>query len=147
MTERMAQVNAVNTILCAAEAEIRQITGLDMRVIVVSRVPDLKSLISPEAMLSVIANALEMQYSDYQVQTRKREYLHLRQLGCYFLKQYFGDKLTLTQIGDKAGCYDHTMALHSIQTVDNKIRAKDCVYYKKYEFALEAVTQWMSDEK
>lgn len=147
MTKKLQEINTVNAIIAIAEQEILERTGVSMRLIVVSHLPELvqKNTNSPEGLLKVVADALEMDYQHYGSTSRKEAFVHLKQLGCYFLKQYMGDRMTLKAIGEIIGNYDHTCVLYSIRTVEHKLFNNDKVYVAKHGICLEAITQWMND--
>lgn len=147
MTEKLQKINTVNAIIAIAEQEILAQTGDAMRLIVVSHLPELvqKNTDSPEGMLKVIADALGMDYRDYGETGRKTEYVHLKQMGCYFLKKYLGERMTLRQIGELTGKYDHSMVIKSVNTVEYKLLMKNEMYTAKHQVCLEAITQWLND--
>lgn len=147
MTEKLQKINTVNAIIAIAEHEILKQTGDAMRLIVVSSLPPdvQKNTDSPQGLLKVIADALEMDYRDYNNTSRKTAFVHLKQLGCFFLKTYLGERMTLRQIGELIANYDHTTVMHSVNTVKDKLYTKDEVYTAKHEVCLEAITQWLND--
>ncbi len=142
MSERRRQVNAVNTILCAAEKDIFIATGLRMRLISVGDLPDYgdAATTKPQMMLKVIADALEMDYSAYTDRNRTRRLVRLRQIGCYMLHTYYPD-MTQSEIGSLIGPYDHTTVIHCIKAVTNRYESYNQMLISEHEIALEAVTQ------
>ena len=78
-----------------------------------------KQLLKDTTVLFIIVNVekeTEIKFKDFDIKSRKREYVIARQLTMYFLKKY--TKLTLDEIGivfDR----DHATVLHAKKTIEN----------------------------
>jgi chromosomal replication initiation ATPase DnaA len=67
--------------------------------------------------------------------SRKRHVLESRQFLIYKVKEIFGTRYTLKEIGKKVGNRDHTTIMHSLQSCRNKIYTKD-------EFVTDILIRW-----
>lgn len=52
--------------------------------------------------------------------TRKKELVYIRQIMCYWLKEYYEDHITLKRIGYELN-RDHTTVIHSIEQYQNRL--------------------------
>ena len=141
-TNRFEFLNTVNTIVTLAEMNIRQQTGVNIRLLVLGEIPSEDR--DAVGMAQVIAHSLGMTISDYNIQSRKTKYVHMRHLACHFIRQYYTD-LSLNDIRKIVGHGDHTSVLHSIATTEKLLNTNDCIFQPKYEQTLQAVTQWIRE--
>jgi chromosomal replication initiation ATPase DnaA len=141
MTEKLKIINTVNAAIICAEQMILAETGMRMRLMVVPEISiNGKQRMVPEKMLHVLANALNAPPDVWTNRKRSRGLVELRQLGCYFLKQFFPG-LTYLTIGELMGGYDHTSVMYSIKAAKDRIDI-DEVFCKMHDAGMHAVTQW-----
>lgn len=70
---------------------------------------------SPEVILNVVSEALNVPISDLKGNSRRREISMARQVAMYLMRQYTG--LSLPKIGEEFGGKDHTTVLYSCDKV------------------------------
>ncbi len=70
---------------------------------------------SPEVILKVVSEALNVSISDLKGNSRRREISMARQVGMYLMRQYTG--LSLPKIGEEFGGKDHTTVMYSCDKV------------------------------
>lgn len=70
---------------------------------------------SPEVILNVVSEALNVSISDLKGNSRRREISMARQVGMYLMRQYTG--LSLPKIGEEFGGKDHTTVMYSCDKV------------------------------
>ncbi|MDG2990065.1 chromosomal replication initiator protein DnaA [Candidatus Synechococcus calcipolaris G9] len=70
---------------------------------------------SPEIILDVVSQAMNIPISDLKGNSRRREISVARQLGMYLMRQYTG--LSLPKIGEEFGGKDHTTVMYSCDKV------------------------------
>jgi len=143
-TARFKTINSLNIIISRAEHEIFSTTGLRMKLLAIGDDENIQADQYAEEMLSVIANALGYLYADMKKKSRHKEYLHMRYLGAFFLKQYY-PFMTLEEIGYLIGLGDHTSVLHALTQAKNLIDTSNEMFTPKYQKVLEAITQWTKE--
>jgi hypothetical protein len=84
---RLSLVSAINTVVQLAEEEIKNLTGVRMRLMVMGLAPEANKDVHD--MATVIANAIGMQPGDLYNMTRKKDWVHLRFLVMLFTNEYF----------------------------------------------------------
>ncbi|WP_448534288.1 chromosomal replication initiator protein DnaA [Parathermosynechococcus lividus] len=70
---------------------------------------------SPEIILQVVSETLNVPISDLKGNSRRREISMARQVGMYLMRQYTG--LSLPKIGEEFGGKDHTTVMYSCDKV------------------------------
>ncbi|MBD2603947.1 chromosomal replication initiator protein DnaA [Scytonema hofmannii FACHB-248] len=70
---------------------------------------------TPEAILSVVADALNISIEDLKSSSRRREISWARQMGMYLMRQH--TKLSLPRIGEVFGGKDHTTVIYSCDKI------------------------------
>lgn len=78
--------------------------------------------ISPELVLSVVADFLDVDLAELQGNSRRREVSQARQIAMYLMRQH--TSLSLPKIGIALGGKDHTTVMYSCEKV-TKLQAKD----------------------
>ena len=94
------------------------ISGLPMSVENIAPVlnpPVEKMEASPEAVITVIAEALGVSIEDLKGSSRRREISVARQIGMYLMRQH--TDLSLPKIGEEFGGKDHTTVLYSCEKI------------------------------
>ncbi|MFN4194637.1 MAG: chromosomal replication initiator protein DnaA [Thermosynechococcus sp.] len=94
------------------------ISGLPMTVENIAPVlnPTIRKIeTSPEVILKVVSEALNVSISDLKGNSRRREISMARQVAMYLMRQYTG--LSLPKIGEEFGGKDHTTVLYSCDKV------------------------------
>lgn len=134
------QMNTARTIARSAEKQIKSRTG--MRIKVMLYVNEERK--GPEEMLQVIANALHMSIDNFRVKCRKREVVELRFLSSLLLRKFY-PRLTLKQIACLYGGQDHSSIINGVERATDLLETKDIAFTKKYNTALNTVTQWLKD--
>lgn len=133
-------VNAINDIIRTAEKEIYATTGQTFTLYLRSTVPDEVTI---EGMLLTIANALGMKAQDYEVQTRRRDYLDLRRLGAYFIRKQF-PTLSYTRIGELMGGQDHSTIINAIRQAEALVVSEDAAFLDKYNRVNTLLSKYIS---
>lgn len=131
----------VRNITRTAERRIRQITGIDMHLMV----PTTEVCRSPQRMLHVIALALDMDPNAFKEKTRVRDVVEMRFLGALFLRQNY-PTLTLQQIARLFGGQDHTSVVSGLARAYSLLRAGDERFREKYNTVLNSVNSWLKRE-
>lgn len=134
------QMNTARTIARSAEKQIKSRTG--MRIKVMLYVNEERK--GPEEMLQVIANALHMSIDNFRVKSRKREVVELRFLSSLLLRKFY-PRLTLKQIAALYGGQDHSSIINGVERATDLLEINDTAFTKKYNTALNTVTQWLKD--
>ncbi len=99
---------------------------------------------NPKSDYDIIVKVFDEHYPDWRKRGRKEETILARHCLIYFLKEY--TQLTLKEIGQKVGegckrsAFDHTTALHAIETVKNMLKTKD-ERYTQAIFKTESIIQ------
>ena len=137
------QVNLARTITRAAEQQIKMKTGMKVTLVLC---PDTTAERSPEQMLSVIAAALNMDCSAYRTRSRERNYVDLRFIAAYMLRNYF-PSIPLQQITVFFGGQDHTSIMNGLQRTGTLLAIGDEKFTCKYEKALKSVNKWLKKEE
>ncbi|AKG21812.1 chromosomal replication initiator protein DnaA [Calothrix sp. 336/3] len=94
------------------------IWGLPMTVENISPVleqPMEKIAATPEAILSVVADAFDISIEDIKSNSRRREISWARQIGMYLMRQH--TDLSLPRIGEEFGGKDHTTVIYSCEKI------------------------------
>ncbi len=78
--------------------------------------------VSPELVLSVVADFIGIDLVDLQGSSRRREISQARQIAMYLLRQH--TNLSLPKIGEALGGKDHTTVMHSCTKI-TKLQATD----------------------
>lgn len=77
---------------------------------------------TPEAILSVVAEALNVSIEDLKGNSRRREISWARQIGMYLMRQH--TDLSLPRIGEEFGGKDHTTVMYSCDKI-SQLQEKD----------------------
>jgi len=133
-------MNTARTIARSAEKQIKSRTG--MRIKVMLYVNEERK--GPEEMLQAIANALHMSFDIYRVKSRKREVVELRFLSSLLLRKFY-PRLTLKQIAALYGGQDHSSIINGVERATDLLETNDVPFTRKYNTALNTVTQWLKD--
>ncbi|MGA9378004.1 MAG: chromosomal replication initiator protein DnaA [Phormidium sp.] len=94
------------------------ISGLSMTVENIAPIlnpPTEKIMVTPEAVLSVIADAFNVPIEDLKSNSRRREISVARQIGMYLMRQH--TELSLPRIGEEFGGKDHTTVMYSCDKI------------------------------
>jgi chromosomal replication initiator protein len=78
--------------------------------------------ISPELVLSVVADFMDIELTELQGSSRRREVSQARQVAMYLMRQH--TNLSLPKIGLALGGKDHTTVMYSCEKI-TKLQAKD----------------------
>ncbi len=78
--------------------------------------------ISPELVLSVVADFMDVELAELQGSSRRREVSQARQVAMYLMRQH--TNLSLPKIGFALGGKDHTTVMYSCEKI-TKLQAKD----------------------
>jgi len=78
--------------------------------------------ISPELVLSVVADFMDVELTELQGSSRRREVSQARQVAMYLMRQH--TSLSLPKIGMALGGKDHTTVMYSCEKI-TKLQAKD----------------------
>ena len=70
---------------------------------------------TPVAILSIVADALNVSIEDLKSNSRRREISWARQIGMYLMRQY--TDLSLPRIGEEFGGKDHTTVIYSCEKI------------------------------
>ncbi|MGK7873904.1 MAG: chromosomal replication initiator protein DnaA [Xenococcaceae cyanobacterium] len=101
------------------------ISGLPMRVENIAPVlnpPVEKVAASPETILNVVADALNVSMEDLKGNSRRREISSARQIAMYLMRQH--TDLSLPRIGEEFGGKDHTTVMYSCEKI-SQLQQKD----------------------
>jgi chromosomal replication initiator protein len=98
----------------------------------------LRSRVTPEEVMNVIAQNYGITTTDILSRVRKREICDARHMFCAIMRKQF--KYSLKSIGEMVSGRDHTTAIHSIQTFND--RCKNEEDYK--ELSERIITQVLS---
>lgn len=98
----------------------------------------LKSRITPEQVMNIVANSYGITSADILSRVRKREMCDARHVFCAIMRKQF--RYSLKSIGEMVSGRDHTTAIHSIQTFND--RCKNEEGYK--EFSDKIISQVLS---
>jgi chromosomal replication initiator protein len=82
-----------------------------------------RSIISPEKVMSIIAEHCGVTVTDVLSRRRKKEMCDARHIFCAIMRKEFD--YSLKSIGDMIDGRDHTTAIHSIQTYDDRCKNED----------------------
>lgn len=94
------------------------ISGLPMTVENIAPIlnpPTEKVMVTPEAVLLVIADAFNVPIEDLKGNSRRREISVARQIGMYLMRQH--TDLSLPRIGEEFGGKDHTTVMYSCDKI------------------------------
>ncbi|MBE9226825.1 chromosomal replication initiator protein DnaA [Phormidium sp. LEGE 05292] len=94
------------------------ISGLPMTVENIAPIlnpPTEKVMVTPEAVLLVIADAFNVPIDDLKGNSRRREISVARQIGMYLMRQH--TELSLPRIGEEFGGKDHTTVMYSCDKI------------------------------
>jgi len=94
------------------------ISGLPMTVENIAPIlnpPTEKVMVTPEAVLMVIADAFTISIEDLKSNSRRREISVARQIGMYLMRQH--TELSLPRIGEEFGGKDHTTVMYSCDKI------------------------------
>jgi chromosomal replication initiator protein len=94
------------------------ISGLPMTVENIAPIlnpPTEKVMVTPEAVLLVIADAFTISIEDLKSNSRRREISVARQIGMYLMRQH--TELSLPRIGEEFGGKDHTTVMYSCDKI------------------------------
>ena len=101
------------------------ISGLPMTVENIAPVlnpPVENSTVSPEAIMMIVSDALNISIEDLKSSSRRREISLARQIGMYLMRQH--TDLSLPRIGEEFGGKDHTTVLYSCDKI-TQLQKKD----------------------
>ena len=98
----------------------------------------IKARITPEEVMSIVAKNYGITSSDILSRVRKREMCDARHMFCAIMKKHF--RYSLKSIGEMVSGRDHTTAIHSIQTFNDRYKTEDG--YK--EFSDRVISQILS---
>jgi chromosomal replication initiator protein len=77
--------------------------------------PSQKIATTPEIILNIVADALNVPIEDLKSNSRRREISWARQIGMYLMRQY--TNLSLPKIGEEFGGKDHTTVMYSCEKI------------------------------
>jgi chromosomal replication initiator protein len=82
-----------------------------------------RSLISPEKIMSIVAEHCGVTVTEILSRGRKREVCDARHIFCAVMRKEFS--YPLKSIGEMVSGRDHTTAIHSIQTFNDRYKNED----------------------
>ena len=97
-----------------------------------------RSLISPEKIMSIVAEHCGVTVTEILSRGRKREVCDARHIFCAVMRKEFS--YPLKSIGEMVSGRDHTTAIHSIETYDSR-----CKYEDRYTEVTERILDDMYD--
>ena len=77
--------------------------------------PSQKIETTPEIILNIVADALNVSIEDLKSNSRRREISWARQIGMYLMRQL--TNLSLPKIGEQFGGKDHTTVMYSCEKI------------------------------
>jgi chromosomal replication initiator protein len=77
--------------------------------------PTQKIAVTPEIILNIVADALNVPIEDLKSNSRRREISWARQIGMYLMRQH--TNLSLPKIGEEFGGKDHTTVMYSCEKI------------------------------
>jgi chromosomal replication initiator protein len=77
--------------------------------------PSQKIATTPEIILNIVADALNVSIEDLKSNSRRREISWARQIGMYLMRQL--TNLSLPKIGEEFGGKDHTTVMYSCEKI------------------------------
>jgi len=83
----------------------------------------LRSRVTPEEVMNVIAQNYGITTMDILSRVRKREICDARHMFCAIMRKQF--KYSLKSIGEMVSGRDHTTAIHSIQTFNDRCKNEE----------------------
>jgi len=92
--------------------------------------------ISPSVIMTIIKKEFNLEITN---KTRKRPYVHAREVAVYLLKKY--TTLTLKEIGEYVGAYDHTSIIYYITKVEGYLKV-DETYRLKFQVIEEKLKDY-----
>ena len=95
-----------------------------------------ESPISPTVIMTIIKKEFNLEIT---TKTRRRPYVHAREVAVYLLKKY--TTLTLKEIGEYVGAYDHTSILYYITKVEGYLKV-DETYRLKFQVIEEKLKDY-----
>ncbi len=98
----------------------------------------IKARITPEQVMNIIAENYGITSADILSRVRKREMCDARHMFCAIMKKHF--RYSLKSIGEMVSGRDHTTAIHSIQTFNDRYKTEEG--YK--EFSDRVISQILS---
>ena len=84
--------------------------------------PPKKRGVSAKKIIEVVADFYNVRPEDLLKQSRKKEYVHPRQIGMYIIRKEL--ETSLPSIGDLFGGRDHTTVIHAIDKIERIIKEK-----------------------
>lgn len=136
------QINTAKTIARSAQQLIKDQTGMSVKLVAYRTESTINS---PEHMLGIIAEALNMSVVTYKMRSRLRDITELRFIGALLLKENF-PTITLCQIAAFFGGQDHSSIINGIARAQNLIYSRDERFLAKYTNALKSVNKWRRAE-
>ncbi|MTJ10493.1 chromosomal replication initiator protein DnaA [Anabaena sp. UHCC 0204] len=123
--------NVIEYIACNYTSNIRELEGALIRALAYISIwglpmtvenlapilgtPSQKIETTPEIILIIVADALNVSIEDLKSNSRRREISWARQIGMYLMRQY--TKLSLPRIGEEFGGKDHTTVMYSCEKI------------------------------
>jgi chromosomal replication initiator protein len=98
----------------------------------------IKARITPQQVMNIIAENYGITSADILSRVRKREMCDARHMFCAIMKKHF--RYSLKSIGEMVSGRDHTTAIHSIQTFNDRYKTEEG--YK--EFSDRVISQILS---
>ena len=82
-----------------------------------------KSRITPEQVMNIVAKGYGITSKDILSRVRKQEMCDARHTFCAIMRKHF--RYSLKSIGEMVSGRDHTTAIHSIQTFNDRYKNED----------------------
>ena len=134
------QEKTTRHIVRSPQREIRNRTGMTVSLMFNHSGTD--NLKTPEAMMQVIAIALDMHTGYYKKRSRARDVVELRFIAAQLMRVYF-PYITLQQIASLFGGQDHTSIINGIARAHSLIYIGDAGFTRKHDLAVKAVNLWL----
>jgi len=85
----------------------------------------MKKNTTPKKIIEAVASFYDLKISSLMEKSRKKEFVHPRQLAMYLLRSELG--LSYPSIGEKLGNRDHTTSIHSCEKIKKELKESEAL--------------------